>query len=201
MVQRPVDETNHPIKDDPGVEVEVAVPPDQFRCRARAVSGPFGGQRCRKYAIRGGVVCTTHGGSLPTVKRAAQIKLLMAANPAIEKLIEIAFVKKNVDDADRIRAITQILDRAGIVGRMEVDVSIKPWQDAIRQLMSDGKAAEEEATEAAVDLVEGEDFWVDYDSAAGDGDDDGEEPTPSTAKRQTRTRRRQSNPWEGDGDL
>lgn len=189
MTKRPVDpETGKADLTDPGVEVELFVPPEEFRCRARALSGPYQGQRCRNFSIRGGPVCFRHGGNLPNVRKAAQLKLLMAANPAIEKLIDIALHKKGVDDNDRLRAIAQILDRAGIVGKQEVAVEIKPWQEAIRKLMG----SEEEKPAADVDLVEGQDFWVDYDHNQA-GDDEGGSPTPPA--------RRQPSYWDGGDEL
>lgn len=200
MVKREVDpETNKPDMDDPGTEVEVFVPPDAFRCRARALSGPFMGQRCRAFSIKGGFVCMRHGGSLPNVKKAAQARLLMAANPAIEKLIEIAITKKGVDDADRLRAIAQILDRAGIVGRQEVAIEIKPWQEAIKRLLDEETEGSEEAPEASLDLVEGQDFWVDYDQREpGEAGDEMEQPDPPRGRR--RQPRRARADWD-DGSL
>jgi hypothetical protein len=44
-------------------------PPDHRRCRAKANRT---GLRCQRWAIRGGLVCATHGGSAPQVKRKAK---------------------------------------------------------------------------------------------------------------------------------
>lgn len=197
MVQRPVDpETNKPMMDQPGTEVEVFVPPEEFRCRARSLSGAFGGQRCRNFSIKGGVVCHRHGGALPNVKRAAQIRLLMAANPAIEKLIAIATTKRGVADADRIRAIAQILDRAGVVGKVEVSMEIKPWQAAIEEAFGTKVEADPNAD---IELVEGQDYWVDYDHEAesGEADDELEQPDPPRGKRR---QPRRTLDWD-DGSL
>lgn len=180
--------TWHELVDDPtrpgrkiatGVteEREVPVPPEDFRCRARSINpdNPYQGQRCRHYRIRGGVVCLKHGGNLPNVKKAAQTRLLMAANPAIERLIHIATTKNNVKDTDRIRAICEILDRAGIVGKSEVTVEIKPWQDMLRRIAGSVEPGSEGS--APVELIEGQDFWVDYDGNAEDQEDGQEDDT------------------------
>lgn len=46
------------------------------RCSATAWSR--GGRPCRKWAIRGGYVCPSHGGSTPQVRAAAQRRLAAA---------------------------------------------------------------------------------------------------------------------------
>jgi hypothetical protein len=50
------------------------------RCRAHSART---GKPCAKFAIKGGAVCTTHGGSAPQVIRAAQRRLAAAATEAL----------------------------------------------------------------------------------------------------------------------
>ncbi|QGF22438.1 hypothetical protein [Raineyella fluvialis] len=71
------------------------------------------GQRCRLPAIPGGTVCARfHGGQLPNVRKAAQLRLLQLIDPAITVLArEMATAERS---ADRQRAANSILDRAGI---------------------------------------------------------------------------------------
>lgn len=45
---------------------------------------------CGKSAIRGGLVCATHGGSAPQVKAAAEKRFRELVEPAIERLSELA---------------------------------------------------------------------------------------------------------------
>lgn len=47
-----------------------------IRCTATAWSR--GGRPCRKWAIRGGYVCPTHGGNAPQVRAKAQQRLAVA---------------------------------------------------------------------------------------------------------------------------
>lgn len=70
------------------------------------------GERCKRYPIPGGTVCTNHGGGAPQVKRRAQQRLLDAIDPAISVLIEE--MHSAAKSADRQKAANSILDRAGI---------------------------------------------------------------------------------------
>jgi len=112
----------------------LAVPPKNRRCRAKIRSGPYEGQRCRKLALRGAKVCLSHGGQLPMVKLAAEKRLLAASDLAVKGLINMAFDKKGVEDANRIRAMLAILDRAGLDGKQSVTIEVKPWQEALRAI-------------------------------------------------------------------
>ncbi|PSG97484.1 hypothetical protein BRD56_05365 [Thermoplasmatales archaeon SW_10_69_26] len=58
------------------------LPPDDRRCTATNNRG----ERCRKYAIKGGNVCEVHGGSAPQVKKKAGERMREAAAPAIHDL-------------------------------------------------------------------------------------------------------------------
>lgn len=81
------------------------------RCKARTKSG----EQCKKYAIAGGTVCPTHGGSAPQVKKRAAMRLLELIDPAITTLArEMATATRS---SDRQRAANSILDRAGVVRR------------------------------------------------------------------------------------
>ena len=114
------------------------VPPDDKRCRGtvRSEQSPWKGNRCISFAIHGGTVCQAHGGRLPNVKKAAQMRLAMAAIPAADRLIYMALRKRNMSDGDRLRALGMILDRAGIEGKSTVEIEVKPWQDALQSLFA-----------------------------------------------------------------
>lgn len=69
------------------------------------------GKPCGKYAIKGGRVCTTHGGSAPQVKKAAAKRLLAMVEPALVELQEL--VVQNVHLPTKLGAIRTVLERAG----------------------------------------------------------------------------------------
>lgn len=71
------------------------------------------GNRCRRYAIKGGNVCLSHGGGAPQVRRKAQERLLGAADLMVGVLINIAR-NRYMPAAARVTAARDLLDRAGI---------------------------------------------------------------------------------------
>lgn len=147
--------------DETGEEYEAErwVPREEIRCRAiaRGRDNPWRGNRCARAAIKGGTVCRIHGGNLPGVKKAAQRRLAMAALPASQKLVWIALHKKGVADKDRIRALIEILDRAGVSGKTTIEVEVKPWEKVLRSIYAGMEGSGEEDV---VDLEEGEDYEI-----------------------------------------
>jgi hypothetical protein len=149
------------------------VPPTERRCIARATgrTNNWQGNRCTIARIKGGKVCRFHGGALPVVKKAAQAALAMAALPAAEKLIQIALTKKGVTDADRIKAIIQILDRAGVEGKQTIEIELPLWQKTLQAIYA-GSLAPEGSEVPGLELEEGVDYVVeDEEEAEDDGED------------------------------
>jgi hypothetical protein len=88
-------------------------PRDPRKCSAHSART---GKPCKRYAIAGGTVCPTHGGSAPQVKEAAMRRLEDGALIAANALVTIA--GKGSNEAARVRAADSLLDRVG-VGRDE----------------------------------------------------------------------------------
>ena len=89
------------------------------------------GDQCRRSAIKGSNVCATHGGSAPQVKRAAQVRLMMAADRVAGLLLQIADDQK-VPVQVRLAAMRDILDRAGLVATQQIalaaEVTTQTWE-------------------------------------------------------------------------
>lgn len=84
------------------------------RCQARSKQT---GQQCGRTSIPGGTVCIYHGGKAPVVIRAANLRLLELVNPAIATL---AREMAGADSSNvRVRAANSILDRAGLVRKVD----------------------------------------------------------------------------------
>lgn len=99
--------------------MQSSVPEDHPR-RCRAHSSRTGIQ-CKKIAIRGAVVCATHGGSSGQVKRAASERLKALQDPAISELE--AILKADGDASVKLRAVLGVLDRTGLGPHSSVEVA------------------------------------------------------------------------------
>ena len=91
------------------------------QCTAHLSDGS--GRRCQKAAIRGGTVCTTHGGSAPQVQRSAAERLAALSEPAAAGLgAALANAVKSQNWPQVIQAAKAILDRAGHPAGVELKI-------------------------------------------------------------------------------
>lgn len=92
--------------------------------------------RCKNFGVRGTgfngtpAMCFIHGGSLPNVKKkaeatlmAARMRLVQHVPTALEGLIDLS--ENASADAIKLKALTEILDRAGIKGGFDVNVEVQ----------------------------------------------------------------------------
>ena len=91
-----------------------------MKCTAHLRDGS--GKPCRKNAKKGMNVCASHGGAAPQTIKAAQLRLLMAADSIAGILVEIAQDSK-MPPATRVAAARDILDRAGLKPVEQVEVT------------------------------------------------------------------------------
>lgn len=85
------------------------------------------GERCKNYAMRGTTVCRKHGGTAPQTQKRARERLLEMVDPAIVQLHRI-LEKDTTTDADKLRAITMVLDRTGYGREAKLEVEVKPYE-------------------------------------------------------------------------
>lgn len=107
------------------------------------------GSRCKKFGVRGTgfngtpSMCFIHGGSLPAVKAKAEATLLTArmrlvenTGLALDTLLELT--KPGTAEAIRLKASTEILDRAGVKGGFDVNVQVQtnasPSEEILKKL-------------------------------------------------------------------
>lgn len=97
------------------------------------------GQRCNRWSIRGATVCLVHGGSLPNVKQhaaaaveTARMRLIDLTDDAVTVLESLT--AEGTAPAIRLKAATEILDRAGIKGGMDIDVVVEHKIDASKSI-------------------------------------------------------------------
>lgn len=91
------------------------------------------GEPCKRWAIVGGTVCATHGGSAPQVKEAARRRVLELAPLALDVLADLiqgaaedpaTGLPVNVPAAVRARAADSILTRAGLNAPTEHEITV-----------------------------------------------------------------------------
>lgn len=95
------------------------------RCQAQRANGAG---PCRRFAIKGGIVCRVHGGSAVQVQNAARVRLQLAADRMARNLLGLAEEAKS--EHVQYLATTAALDRAGVVEPKQVNVDLNaPWQE------------------------------------------------------------------------
>ncbi len=77
-----------------------------------------------------------HGGATKAARARAEERLLAATDPAAAKLVSL-MTDKTVPYSVQLAAAKDILDRAGIGTKQELDIVIKPWQRDIEGLVVD----------------------------------------------------------------
>lgn len=70
-------------------------------------------------------MCVTHGGSAPQAIKAAKLRLIALADPAINALAQVVR-DKEASQADRIKAANAILDRAGLGPSSKIEHGAEP---------------------------------------------------------------------------
>lgn len=117
--------TDEPLASGPGpggmvprdVIPATVLPP--VKCRAHTSNG----KPCKRWAIVGGFVCATHGGSAPQVRRVANERLLAYAPRAVQNLVGLA--ESAESEVVRLRANVEIIDR-GIGKAVDVTLDLTP---------------------------------------------------------------------------
>lgn len=131
------------------------------------------GTRCRRWSLRGYTKCKSHSGPgalLPdgnvkkyaaAVIEAAKLRLIEESDDAISGLVSLT--QPGTAEQIRLKAYTEILDRAGVRGGYEVDVAVEVTDDPSDELrkrltsLREGALAKQRMIyEATADVVDGE---------------------------------------------
>ena len=125
-----------------------AEPVPVIRCTAIKADG----ERCKRWSLRGAKVCIKHGGQLPDVKQhasavveAARLRIVGYSDEAVDVIADL--MVNSAADKIRLDAAKDLLDRAGIKGSLEIDVTVE-------QVTSPADRARNKIDELAVRLAE-----------------------------------------------
>lgn len=87
------------------------------------------GERCKRWSLRGTTVCVKHGAQLKTVADhaaavvdSARLRLVDLSTDAVDVLEQL--FQPGTAEGIRLKAATEVLDRAGIRGGFELDVEV-----------------------------------------------------------------------------
>lgn len=132
------------------------------------------GERCGRWAIRGAEVCISHGGNLPNVREAAdavvqEVRMRIAGlTPEAAEVLE-ELTRPGTADAIRLKAATEILDRAGIKGQLDINVQVEHKIDPGKTIAERLEQISTRAVEATV-LEIGNNEVVDAEIEEGEND-------------------------------
>jgi hypothetical protein len=107
------------------------------RCTARSKQT---GERCKRASSLGANVCRAHGSAAPQTRAKAQRRLAQAADVLVQRLLSFA-LDGNVADPVAMQAINSALDRAGLRAGVDLDVTLKPFQQVFEQIELGGSRA------------------------------------------------------------
>lgn len=105
------------------------MPPWKVRCTATNRHG----EQCRKWAMKGSVVCNKHGGAAPQVRRKAQERIMMAQDDAASLIVQF-MSNEDVPFAERRRAAEFLLTYEN---RNEVKLQLAPWETLLKDMVID----------------------------------------------------------------
>jgi hypothetical protein len=105
------------------------------RCTARTSSG----RPCKRWAILGGTVCPTHGGSAPQVRAAAQRRIVAAVLPNLQTAQDM-IDDPEIPAATRARLLIDWFDRAGLKpvdvhAHVHTETSAQDLDEAMRRAL------------------------------------------------------------------
>jgi len=133
------------------------------RCTGVTRNGPRAGKRCGRESTLGTVVCESHGAKLPAVKAAAanrrqamMLRLIDSSDGAVETLVEM--MRDASSEAVKLKAATEILDRAGVRGGVDVNLTVDVVTnpaDILRDRLESLRKRNEAALESEHRIIEG----------------------------------------------
>jgi hypothetical protein len=120
------------------------------------------GEPCKRRPIKGGTVCATHGGRAPQVKEAARRRIEAASDRAAAAMVRL-MEDPETPHAVKLAAARDLLDRNDLTGKTAVEVTVKPWEAMLGDILITPDMGGADALSAVVE---------------GEVEDDEPDPTP-----------------------
>lgn len=98
-------------------------------------------RQCLRRPLRGGAVCEAHGAKIPAVKAAAARRLAEASEIVAMRLVRLTATHDEdnnpIEHKDRISASNSVLDRAGIKGNVEVEITVPGYKKVLETMFGE----------------------------------------------------------------
>lgn len=107
------------------------------------------GDPCKRRPIKGGTVCATHGGRAPQVKEAARRRIEAASDRAAAAIVRL-MEDPETPHAVKLAAARDLLDRNDLTGKTAVEVTVKPWEAMLGDIVITPDMGEPEALPSAL---------------------------------------------------
>jgi hypothetical protein len=119
-------------------------------CTARRRNG----EPCKNAAMNGSAVCRMHGGAAPQVRRRAAQRILEASDQAAYRLVQM-MQDKSLPPAVQLAAARDLLDRANLAGKQEIELDIKvsKFENVLAEILVDVETDEDFADVVDAEVV------------------------------------------------
>jgi hypothetical protein len=128
----------------------------QRKCVGTTRHGENAGNPCRLPPLVGQTRCYKHGGNAQQALKAARMRMLAAAEPAIMVLLKVVG-DDHANDSDRISAAKAILDRGGLAAGVDISAVIEHrmpgWENVLGRMF---QAQQPAAIEPGPSIIEAE---------------------------------------------
>jgi hypothetical protein len=107
------------------------------------------GTPCKRRPIKGGTVCASHGGRAPQVKEAARRRIEAASDRAAAAIVRL-MEDPETPHAVKLAAARDLLDRNDLTGKTAVEVTVKPWEAMLEDILITPDMGEPDALDGVV---------------------------------------------------
>lgn len=180
------------------VQAAVRALQDGVRCSAKSKRS---GVQCNNARMLGQTVCRMHGGATQASRAKGRERLLEAVDPLYAELVRLA-LNPAKDDAVKLAAIRDALDRAGETAQQDIKVKVESAWDALIEGVIAEVPDDHEAVRLSDRVIDGEHVPPpDRSRAMRQADTDEEPPVTTASDRAVDRRRREGARSRANGEV